>query len=178
MQQRFYSRSGFYVAKAITDAPSSFAAALIANADPGSIVGYYSYIDYVLPTYAKDAADLFAGAPPYGEGLEKWLERAPGFLADPIQAPVLVSAGDPQHLLSLWGIYAPLRDLGKPVELQYMRQGQHNLTRPLEVLAHEEMLVDWFDFWLNAHEDGATEKAAQYARWHKMREQLAAQARR
>ncbi len=163
-----YSRMGFYVAKAIADAPDRFAAAVVANADPGSLIGYYSYIDYILPTYASAAADLFAGAPPYGEGLQKWLERAPGLRTERIRAPVLISAADPQHLISLWGLYAPLRDQHKPVELQYIRSGQHNLTKPLHQLAHQEMLVDWFDFWLNRHEEPSSEKRPQYERWRKL----------
>lgn len=165
-----YSRSGFYVAKAITDKPERFAAAVIANADPGSLIGYDTYIDYAMPTYAKNAAVAFAGELPYGDGLQKWLERAPGFRTDRIRAPVLISAADPQHLISLWGIYAPLRDQGKPVELQYFRSGQHNLTKPLQIFAHQEMLVDWFDFWLNGHEDPDPAKSAQYARWRKLKE--------
>jgi dipeptidyl aminopeptidase/acylaminoacyl peptidase len=165
-----YSRRGFYVAKAITDAPDRFAAAVVANADPGSLIGYYTYVDYVTPTYITGAAEAFAGTAPYGEGLQKWLQRAPGFLTDRIRTPVLVSAADPQHLISLWGLYAPLRDQGKPVELQYMRSGQHNLTKPLQKLAHQEMIVDWFDFWLNGHEEPDSAKAEQYARWRKLRD--------
>jgi dienelactone hydrolase len=165
-----YSRMGFYVAKAITDAPERFAAAVVVNADPGSLTGYYSYIDYVLPTYAQGASSLFAGGPPYGDSLRHWIERAPGFRTDRIQAPVLISAADPQHLISLWGLYAPLRDQGKPVELQYIRSGQHNITKPLQKLAHQEMLTDWFDFWLNDHEDADEGKRTQYARWRQLRE--------
>jgi hypothetical protein len=51
-----------------------------------------------------------------------------------------------------------------------MRNGQHNLTKPSEVLAHQEMLVDWFDFWLNGHEDGGGAKSDQYDRWRKLRD--------
>ena len=29
--------------------------------------------------------------------------------------------------------------------------------------------VDWFDFWLNDHEDPAAEKSEQYARWRQLR---------
>jgi dipeptidyl aminopeptidase/acylaminoacyl peptidase len=171
-----YSRRGFYVAKAITDAPDRFAAAVIANADPGTLVGYYTYVDYATPTYITGAAEAFAGVAPYGEGLQQWLQRTPGFRTDRIRAPVLISAADPQHLISLWGLYAPLRDQGKPVELQYMRSGQHNLTKPLQKLAHQEMIVDWFDFWLNGHEQADPAKAEQYARWRKLRDLHDAQA--
>jgi dipeptidyl aminopeptidase/acylaminoacyl peptidase len=165
-----YSRMGFFVAKAISDAPDRFAAAAVVNADPGSLIGYFSYIDYITPSYAKNAAELFAGALPYEDGLQRWIERTPGFRTDRIRAPVLISAADPQHLLSLWGLYAPLRDQRKPVELQYIRSGEHNINKPLQKLAHQEMLVDWFDFWLNEHEDANGAKAAQYARWRSLQE--------
>jgi hypothetical protein len=73
-------------------------------------------------------------------------------------------------------LYAPLRDQGKPVELQYMRSGQHNLTKPLQKLAHQEMIVDWFDFSLNDHEEPDAAKAEQYVRWRKLRDLRDAQA--
>jgi hypothetical protein len=165
-----YSRTGFYVAKAITEAPDRFAASAFGSTDIGSLFGYYSYIDYVTPAFAKGAADAMAGALPYGAGLHEWLERAPGFRTDRIRSSVLVSALDPQDLIVMWSLYAPLRDQGKPVELQYTRSGQHNLTKPLQIFAHQEMLVDWFDFWLNGHEDAASSKAEQYERWRKLRE--------
>jgi dipeptidyl aminopeptidase/acylaminoacyl peptidase len=165
-----YSRAGGFVAKAITEAPERFAAAAVVNTDPGSQFGYYTYIDYGFPNNSRRIADFFAGSLPYGSGLQNWIERAPGFNTEKIRAPVLISAGDPQHLLSLWNLYAPLLDQHKPVELQYIRNGQHNLTKPLEVLAHQEMLVDWFDFWLNSHEDADATKADQYARWRGLRD--------
>ncbi len=165
-----YSRAGGFVAKAITEAPDRFAAAAVVNTDLGSQFGYYTYIDYGFPNNSRRIADFFAGSLPYGRGLKDWLDRAPGFNTDKIRAPVLISAGDPQHLLSLWNLYAPLLDQHKPVELQYIRNGQHNLTKPLEVLAHQEMLVDWFDFWLCGHEDAEPVKAEQYARWRRLRD--------
>lgn len=165
-----YSRAGGFVAKAITEAPDRFAAAAVVNTDLGSQFGYYTYIDYGFPNNSRRIADFFAGSLPYGSGLHDWFERAPGFNTDKIRAPVLVSAGDPQHLLSLWNLYAPLLDQRKPVELQYIRNGQHNLTKPLEVMAHQEMLVDWFDYWLNGHEAPEASKADQYIRWRRLRD--------
>lgn len=165
-----YSATGLFVSNAITRAPDRFAAAALSNTDNGSLTNYYTYIDYLGPRYAKYAADLFAGDRPYGPGLQKWIERAPEFSTDKITAPVLLSPASPHNLITLWSLYAELRDQGKPVELEYIRSGQHNLAKPLERLAQQEMLVDWFDFWLNDHEDAAPAKAAQYVRWQKLRE--------
>ena len=160
-----YSRTAWYVSKAITDAPDRFAAAVVANGDPGSLLGYYGILE---STDEDQWTATFAGAQPYGDGLKQWIANAPGFRTERIQAPVLIAAGDPGHLLPLWGLYAPLRQQGKPVELQYIRGGQHNLIKPLEILAHQELIVDWFDFWLNGHEDPNAEKLEQYRRWVNM----------
>ena len=168
-----YSRAGFFVSKAITEAPDRFAAAAVVNTEPGALWGYYQAVDYSFPDNARNWAALVAGAPPFGAALKDWVQRAPGFNTDRIQAAVLVFAGDPQHLLGLWSLYASLRDRRKPVELQYIRGGQHNLTRPAEVFAHQDMLIDWFDFWLNDHESPDPAKASQYAHWRELRKERA-----
>jgi dipeptidyl aminopeptidase/acylaminoacyl peptidase len=164
-----YSRSGFWVSTAITRVPDRFAAAALTNTDNGSLTGYYTYVDYYSEEQVQMAANVFAGTKPYGEGLQQWLERAPGFATDKISAPVLLSPASPQDLISIWSLYASLRDQSKPVELQYIRTGAHNLAKPLQRFAHQEMLVDWFDFWLNKHEDPDPEKTEQYLRWQKLR---------
>jgi dipeptidyl aminopeptidase/acylaminoacyl peptidase len=164
-----YSRRGLYVVKAIEDAPDRFAAAVVGDSVPGSLFDYYMMVDFRDPKLTRSLAEFNAGALPYGDGLQKWLERSGGLRTDRIQAPVLVSAAFPTSLMVLWNLYAPLRDQGKPVELQYIRTGSHTYAKPLHVLAHQEMLVDWYDFWLNGHEDDDPAKAAQYARWRQMK---------
>lgn len=164
-----YSRQGSFVAKALTEAPERFAAAVVANTSPGSVFGYYTFLDDRTKKSMRDYAEFQAGTLPYSDGLQRWIERSAAYRTDRIRAPVLVSAGDPMHLLALWPLYAPLRDQGKPVELQYFRSGTHNIIKPLQVLAHQEMLVDWFDFWLNGSEDNSPTKAEQYERWRQLR---------
>jgi dipeptidyl aminopeptidase/acylaminoacyl peptidase len=162
-----YSYSGWLVATSITRAPDRFAAAEIANSDPVTLTGYYEYVDTPMAPFV---ANNFVGARPYGDGLKSWIERVPSLSTDRITAPVLFQAADPWHLIGIWDMYAAMRDQGKPVELQYMRSGQHNIRKPLQILAHEEILVDWFDFWLNGHEDSDAAKVAQYQRWRDLRE--------
>ena len=161
-----YSFTGLTVALSITQAPEKFAAAVVANADPLTMTGYYSYVDS--PNHGL-VEEMFVGAPPIGDGLNVWLEKSPSFSTDAIKAPVLVSATDPFHLLSLWDFYAALRYQEKPVELQFIRSGKHNLVKPLHRLAHQEMIVDWFDFWLDGDEDEDPLKADQYRRWREMK---------
>ena len=161
-----YSYTGWTVANSITRAADRFAAAEIANTDPVTLTGYFEKVDTPAPSAI---AESFVGARPYGEGLKLWMERVPSLATDKISAPVLFQAADPWHLIGVWDMYAALRDQRKPVELQYMRSGEHNIRKPAHVFAHQELLVDWFDFWLNDHEDAVPEKAEQYGRWQKMR---------
>ncbi len=169
-----YSRRAAYVLKSIEEAPERFTAAAVSNTEPGSLFGYFTFVDGRSPDDVHTLSEFMAGARPYGDGLQQWADRAPGLRTDRIRAPLMITAGDPPELLVLWNLYAPLRDQGKPVELQYFRGGQHNLTKPLQVFAHQEMLVDWFDFWLNGHEDPDPAKKNQYERWRALRESAAA----
>jgi dipeptidyl aminopeptidase/acylaminoacyl peptidase len=161
-----YSYTGWTVANSVARAADRFAAAEIANSDPVTLTGYYEYVD---TPAANIVAESYVGARPYGAGLKLWIERVPSLATDKISAPVLFQPADPWHLIGVWDMYAALRDQGKPVELQYIRSGEHNIRKPAHVLAHQELLVDWFDFWLNDHENSAPEKAEQYARWRNMR---------
>jgi hypothetical protein len=62
-------------------------------------------------------------------------------------------------------MYAALRAQDKPVDLFYIRNGDHVLVKPLERLAEQEMNVDWYDYWLNGRRDNDPAKAEQYKRW-------------
>lgn len=161
-----YSFTGLTVATSITRAPKRFAAAVIANSDPLTMTGYYSYVDS--PLQGLTESDII-GAAPIDDGLQVWFDKSPSMSTSSISAPVLMSATDPMHLLSLWDFYAALRYQKKAVELQYIRSGKHNIEKPLHKIAHQEMIVDWFDFWLNSHQDSDPGKADQYLRWREMR---------
>ncbi|MEM7277004.1 MAG: prolyl oligopeptidase family serine peptidase [Pseudomonadota bacterium] len=164
-----YSFTGLTVATSLVEAPERFAAAVIANADPLTMTGYFSYLDSPNEGLAEQ---LFTGAPPFAEGLDVWRKKSPGFSTEMIRAPVLVAATDPFHLLSIWDFYAALRYQRKSVELQYIRSGQHNLVKVEHRVAHQEMIVDWFDFWLNDNERIGNEKSKQFERWRELRSGL------
>ena len=163
-----YSYTGWTTTASIVNAPDRFAAAVIANTDPITFTGYFAGVDSAIPRLYKEVS---VGSAPYGEGLKLWMERVPSLASDRIQAAVLFSAADPWHLISTWDLYAALRDQNKPVELQYIRSGTHVLSKPLHKQAHQEMIADWFEFWLAEKEQSAPEKADQYRRWRQMKEQ-------
>jgi hypothetical protein len=47
----------------------------------------------------------------------------------------------------------------------YMPGAAHVLERPWDRAASQGGNVDWFDFWLNGHEDPKKTKLEQYAQW-------------
>src|SRR3546814_18690708 len=49
--------------------------------------------------------------------------------------------------------------------------GAQQLRRPRERFLSLEGNVDWFDFWLNDHDEADPAKAEQYARWRRLRKQ-------
>jgi dipeptidyl aminopeptidase/acylaminoacyl peptidase len=169
-----FSRTGWYVLDSVIHAPRYIAAATLAEFSSASFWQYLSFVDYISAQNLKGVA-AGIGSEPFGEGLKKWITASPGFNTDKIGIPILFEANYPVSLVGYWDIYAALRLQRKPAELLYMRNGDHVLTRPVQRLISQEMNVDWYDFWLNAHEDPGLAKAGQYARWRELRKQYQAE---
>lgn len=165
-----FSRTGYHTLEALTKTPSRFAAATIADSD---FLGYMQRllgVDLAGNWPKKEGIDIY-GSQPFGEGLKAWMQMAPAFNLDKVVAPVRIEVHDPSTVLMNWEVYAGLRLQDKPVDLIQLRDAGHMVTKPLERLASEQGDVDWFDFWLNDHEDPDPAKAEQYARWRSFREQ-------
>lgn len=164
-----FSRNGFYVESALTHSDHPFAAAITAdNWDP-------SYVQQTFNMSALAGGVAVHGGEPFGAGLAAWLERAPGFSTERIGAPLLMieQSSGLYGVFSRWETFARLRHLRKPVEFYVMpdaeAHGSHNSQNPGQILAVMERSADWFDFWLNEHEDPDPAKAAQYANWRRLR---------
>jgi hypothetical protein len=163
-----HSRTGAYAWEALVRNPTAFSAAAM---DGGEQVGFYSYlmnVDYAGPSALADAKD-WIGTEPFGNGLQDWVNSASGLNTDKIQTPVLFEEGLPAQMIYDWGNYAALRAQKKPAELIYFRTGDHPLKKAGDQLRSQEIHVDWFDFWLNEHEDPNPDKADQYQRWRNLR---------
>jgi dipeptidyl aminopeptidase/acylaminoacyl peptidase len=163
-----FSHTGWYVLNSLMQAGKHFAAATLANCTYISFGEYLLNADYMGTGRASAIAEAI-GSDPFGEGLQKWVSDSSGFNTDKIDVPILFEANSPVELIYGWDIYAAMRLQKKPVELLYFRNGSHILAKPLERLASQEMSVDWYDFWLNDHEDPDATKAEQYARWRELR---------
>lgn len=162
-----FSRNGYYVEYALTHSRFPFAAAIAADSwDPG----------YFQQTLTGDIGNASAvnGALPFGEGLKTLLQSAPGFNVEKIRTPLrmIEQSNGLFGVLAKWEMFARLRYLKKPVEFYVVpdsEHGSHATQNPAQILAIQQGSIDWFDFWLNDHEDPSPHKAQQYERWRKLR---------
>jgi len=159
-----FSRTCYHVESELIKNPLRFSAATIADGVD------FSYLQHLLFSSTHRKGTEMYGAAPFGEGLRKWVDNAPGFHLDRIRTPLRIEAIGPAGVLTEWEIYSSLREQNKPVDLVYIPDGQHILQKPLERMASQQGNVDWFRFWLKGEEDPDPTKAGQYARWRKLRE--------
>jgi dipeptidyl aminopeptidase/acylaminoacyl peptidase len=159
-----FSRTCFHVMEMLTTKSLHVKAASITD---GVMENYLQYM--LFPDRYPKEANPIIGAPPFGEGLQIWFKRSPGFNLDKIHTPLLVVGEGPSSLLLMWEAYAGLHLLHKPVELVMLNTTEHVLTNPTVRMASQGGSVDWFCFWLQNYEDPDPAKAEQYARWRGLR---------
>jgi len=159
-----WSREGFYVDYFLTHSPYRIAAALTADNYDGS---YFTQTMYPLNHSPY-------GAEPFGDGLKIWIREAPGFnwgKGNVTPLRIELDTGGLSHVATVWEPFSRLRSSHRPVELYVIPDidhGTHVLQNPRQLLASLGGLVDWFDFWLNGHEDPDPGKRQQYSRWEKL----------
>jgi dipeptidyl aminopeptidase/acylaminoacyl peptidase len=166
-----FSITGADVAYALTHSIYRFAAASLTSAHNG---GYFEYV--ALSNSSRSTGPFLEGingGPPFGNGLQSWMERSPGFNADKIHTPLLVVALNRIDLLGEWELFSVLSRLHKPVEMVYMQDGEHVLERPWDRMISQQGTVDWFSFWLKGEEDPDPTKSEQYSRWRDLRKEEA-----
>jgi len=159
-----WSHYGPHAMQALIDEPHAYAAATWAEAAYNSYGEYLINVDYMGAAREKMFRAQF-GAKPFGEGLKQALDNSPGFHTDRVCTPMLFQMNGPPSLIYVWDAYAAIRAQNKPVDLFYIRNGDHVLVKPLQRLAEQGMNVDWYDYWLNGHKDPDAGKSAQYKRW-------------
>jgi hypothetical protein len=158
-----FSRTCFYVMEALTTGSLRLKAASITDGV------MEDYLQYMMFDVGANEANSMIGAKPFGEGLQQWFRRSPGFNLNKVTAPLLVVGNGPLSLLGMWEPYAGLRYLQKPVDLIMLNTDEHVLTNPVVRMASQGGSVDWFCFWLKDEEDPDPSKAEQYIRWHQLR---------
>jgi dipeptidyl aminopeptidase/acylaminoacyl peptidase len=161
-----WSRTGFYVMKAITASSLHVAAASVTDS---TLVDYFQYLALSGFNQIAHEYESMIGARPFGEGLQQWLKRSPGFNLDKVTAPLLVVGDGPATTFDMWGLYAGLHNLERPVDLIMLNTDEHILTNPAVRMASQGGSVDWFRFWLKSEEDPDPAKKEQYGRWRELR---------
>jgi hypothetical protein len=76
----------------------------------------------------------------------------------------------PVNLSLDFEILTGLTRLGKPVELYYYPDEDHQPDHPRARLASLERNIDWYRFWLHGYEDPARKNDEQFVRWRHLRE--------
>jgi len=163
-----FSRTGLYVRYALTHSKYYFGAASVMDSNDG---GYFAYltVSNSLPGWTE-FNDGINGAAPFGNGLEKWIERSPGFSIDKVRTPFrILSPRSGNSVLMEWEWFAALTRLAKPVEMVMLEDGEHILQKPWDRMVSQQGNVDWFCFWLKGEEDTDPAKAEQYSRWRELR---------
>jgi hypothetical protein len=162
-----FSQNGYWVEYTLAHSDFPFAAAIAGdNYEP-------SYLQSALGNW-READVEFNGGPAFGAGLQEWLLHAPGFNAEHMHTPLLMTgqSGGLLMIIGEWEIYSRLRHLNKAAQIYMMPQvdqhPSHTPQNPRQIIAIQETALDWFDFWLTGREDSAPEKREQYARWHRL----------
>ena len=157
-----WSRTGNYVGYALVHSDFPFAAAMQIDVND---FGWWTYLNWGV----HPEIEAGYGAAPFGTGLGAWLNNAPSFQLARVRTPLLI--WQRRTVNGLWDWYTGLRRLGRPVEHWVMPDGEHDLVKINHRMRVNTHLVDWFDFWLNSHEDPNPTKQEQYTRWRQLRGQ-------
>jgi dipeptidyl aminopeptidase/acylaminoacyl peptidase len=159
-----FSRSCFYVMETLTSGSLHFKAASVTDGV------MFNYLQYILdPERMSGEAHAIIGAPPFGEGLQQWFKKSPGFNLDKVSAPLMIVGVGRVSLLDMWEPYAVLHALKKPVDLIMLNASAHVVSNPAERVAAQGGTIDWFRFWLQDYEDPDPAKAEQYKRWRELK---------
>lgn len=161
-----FSRTGFYVQHALVFSSIKFAAASVS--DP-SALGFFTYVSFFGLGYpGMLEQERMIGEPPWGDETARlWAERDPTLHLDRVRTPLRIEEYGAEGFW--WDTFSILRRHQRPVEYVSIPEGAHGLLKPWERLTSQEGVVDWFDFWLNNHEDPNIAKKEQYRRWHELR---------
>jgi len=98
-----FSRSCYYVMETLTTSSMHFKAASITD---GKMVDYFQDMRGLERALGEDNSMI--GAPLFGEGLQLWLKRSPGFNLNKVNTPLRVVGIGRSGLLDMWGPYSAL----------------------------------------------------------------------
>jgi hypothetical protein len=164
-----FSNSGNTTASMLTHSDYPIAAAAFGDT---AADGFWFY----LQGGGSQKKEPHFGSQPFGSGIAPWLELSPTFNLTRVRTPLLMF--DAESPSGMWDFYAGLRSLGSPVEFWNLPTGTHDIYQASQRIRMNQLIVDWFRFWLKGEERGdsgaykgetAQTLAEQYARWREFR---------
>ena len=164
-----WSRAGWQSEQVVAFGRTRFAAASNVDNVEYNLDQYTMFYDRSPDALAKHWGDLR----PWGPTAKQWADIAIDWRYDKAQTPRLMEVHGQEwgSLLSFQESLTALRTAKIPVDLFWYPDEAHNLKAPIHRLRSLSTHNDWFRFWLLAYEDPAPDKAGQYERWRKMRDE-------
>src|SRR3546814_6285813 len=98
----------------------------------------------------------------------KWAPMSLISNARRVTLPLLIQQADDEYRGAL-SSFTALREAGKPAALYVFPNEHHNIWQPAHRLAAYRRNLQWFDFWLNGHEDENPVDPDQYVQWRAMK---------
>jgi dipeptidyl aminopeptidase/acylaminoacyl peptidase len=165
-----FSRGGFFTYYALTHpGRTAIRAGLVADGWTGSYGEYVTTAAELISNGDVSPFDRQWGEGSFWQNRAAWLEHAPGFNVDRVEAPVLFTITNRSNVeLSLETLGA-FRINRKPFDLVLFPRASHQLHLPRERLASLSLTVDWFRFWLLDEQTADPLTRDQYNRWERLR---------
>jgi hypothetical protein len=163
-----FSATGWLTSYALIREKFPYAAAITDDNKDGS------YMQAAISGWPYSLGEHLIGAPPFGEGLKRWLEHSPAMNTERIHTPLLMTASSAALELGGWELFSRLRFQRKPVEYFFVadqEHGSHQLQNPGQLISLQGRALDWWCYWLKDERDPDPAKADQYARWDILRQQ-------
>jgi hypothetical protein len=167
-----FSRGGWYVEYALTHSHIPFRAATVTDNMQYSMGEYWYWRNEGM---SRDLEGMYGG-PPYGKSLTNWLDHSISFTVDRVHTPLLMEVmgygkdseipdQPPDNLAVHDEVFVGLKRLGRPVEMYYYPNEQHQVVHPMARVSSLQRNVDWFRFWLQGYKRKNPEDREQYTRW-------------
>lgn len=170
-----WSATGEQVLNMVTFTDIPIRAASMLDGDSNSL--FSMTITYAVLDGIQVRKEEVNGGGPYGRSRQAWLDSDPSLHTECIKAAMRIETyGHEVH--NHWDLYALMRRQYKPVEMIFIPEGSHGLSRPSERMISLQGNVDWHSYWLAGVKrsepliPGETNASLmdQYVRWDQMQE--------
>jgi dipeptidyl aminopeptidase/acylaminoacyl peptidase len=149
-----------------------FAAGSFAEIDVNEISRYGQLGEWLVMRNGEH----YYGGPPY-TNLDRYVAASPLFHFAGLKTPTLLEYGAQSQVMGGLEFRRALSRNGVPHEMIVYPGTGHNHTNPTLERESLERNLDWFNYWILGRKDPAPAKAAQYLRWEKNVEAMAAMRR-